>query len=248
MTNANWAWGSTLTSPAGVIAELDEIGALAPRAETIDVTHLASTGGYREFVSGLRDGGEITLRGNFYPGDAPQMAMKTYFDDGVARAFTITLPAAMAATITFSGIVTGLEVGPFPVAGKVALAGTIKVTGKPAINVTASNNITVLTGTEETGPAVLDFVPNFLATVYDYSVKLTDSLSDWIKLEATFALGVGTITCLGASQNIISVGDGGPVESGPIWIGAANSLTDVVVSIKEPNLMPTVYTIHVARP
>lgn len=34
-------------------------------AETVDVTHQKSTSLYREFLPGLRDGGEVTLTGNF---------------------------------------------------------------------------------------------------------------------------------------------------------------------------------------
>lgn len=243
MTNANWAYGSTLTCPAGVIAEIDEIGAFAPSADTIDVTTLVSTGGYREFIGGLRDGGEITLRGNFYPGNAGQIAMKTYLDDGVARAYTLTMPVAMGATVTFNGIVTGMEAGPFPADGKVAFGSTIKITGVPAINVTASVNITALTGVEQNLGAALDFVPNFLAATYLYNTQGLNTASNWIQITATFAAGVGTVTCLGVTQTILTT-----VQSGQIVIGLANTLTDVVITIKETNKMPTVYTVHVSRP
>lgn len=243
MSNANWAFGSILTSPAGVIAEIDEIGVFAPRAETIDVTTHGSASGYREFIGGLRDGGELTLKGNFYPGNAPQIAMKTYLDDGEVRAFTVTMPAAMGATITLDGIVTGLDIGPFPVDGKVVFGGTIKITGKPLVNVAASNNLSAMAGIEETGAAALDFVPNFAAGIYVYSTALINTASTWVKVTVTFAAGIGTVECLGVTQSLVST-----VQSGAILIGAADSTTVVTITIKETNKVAKVYTIHVPRP
>ena len=47
------------------IAEINSITGPNKSRDTIDVTSLDSTGGYREFIGGFRDGGSVTLPMNF---------------------------------------------------------------------------------------------------------------------------------------------------------------------------------------
>ena len=54
--------GSTGTT--GIIGNLTNISGPGITADTIDVTSHDSTGGYRQFIAGLIDGGEISLEGN----------------------------------------------------------------------------------------------------------------------------------------------------------------------------------------
>ena len=243
MSDANWAYGTILNNGVNDIAEISNITAPVPTADTMDVTTHDSVGGYKEFLVGLKDGGELTLEGNFYPGDAGQIGLVDDFNASQLRSYTLTFPAAMGSTMTFDGYVIRAPEIAAPVDGPVSFKATIKVSGAVAVNVTASNNITVLTGTEETLAAALDFIPDFAAATYEYGVDGLDTASTYILLTATFAAGVGTVTCLGVSQNIVTT-----VESGAIVIGAADSITDVVISIKETNKAATVYTIHVTRP
>ena len=49
------------------VAELTEIGGMELSADTIEVTTLDSTDGYREFMQGLKDAGEVSLSGYFNP-------------------------------------------------------------------------------------------------------------------------------------------------------------------------------------
>ena len=48
------------------ISEVTSISAPNLTADTIDVTTHGSTGRYREFIQGLRDGGEITIEGFYH--------------------------------------------------------------------------------------------------------------------------------------------------------------------------------------
>ena len=47
------------------IAEINSISGPNMSRDTIDVTSLDSTGGYREFIGGFRDGGTVQLAMNF---------------------------------------------------------------------------------------------------------------------------------------------------------------------------------------
>ena len=49
------------------VARLSSIGGLELSADTIDVTTLESDGGYREFIAGFKDAGEVALEGYFVP-------------------------------------------------------------------------------------------------------------------------------------------------------------------------------------
>jgi len=46
------------------IGDINSIGGPSSSRETIDVTTLGSTGGYREFIGSLRDGGDLSLSMN----------------------------------------------------------------------------------------------------------------------------------------------------------------------------------------
>jgi hypothetical protein len=53
--------GTVFKRGAVAIAEITSISGPNLTRGTIDVTNLDSTNGYREFIAGFRDGGEVTL-------------------------------------------------------------------------------------------------------------------------------------------------------------------------------------------
>ena len=244
MSNATWAYGTILSRLGVPIAEIRTLTAPVPTADTIDVMSHDSAGGYDEFLIGIRHGGECTAEGFFYPGDPGQIALINDFNSGTIRAYTLTFPAAMASTMTFNGYVTTApEIGA-PVDGAVSFKATIKVSGQVTVNVTASNNITVLTGTEETAVAALDFIPNFAAATRSYSCDGIDTASTWVKLISTFAAGVCTVWVGGVLVATLT----STVESGAIAIGAANTMTPITIRVKETNKVAVEYVINVPRP
>ncbi len=243
MTNAAFAFGSTLQWNSQAVAELTNVGTPTEKADTIDVTSHGSADGFREFLAGLRDGGEIAIEGNFYPGDTNgQIALHTDFQAGTSRAAIVTFPTAMACTWTATCIATAFQAGPAPVDGKVPFTATLKITGKPVLAVTASANITALSGIEQQAGAALTFVPAFAAGTYAYNVAV-NTASTWVKLTITQATAVITTTCLGITSTQVTT-----VQSGAIAIGAADSLTDLTITVKDANKMPKTYTLHISRP
>ena len=52
------------------VGRLSSVGEIAPEAEELDVTTLDSAGGYREFIQGYRDSGELEVSGFHDGGDA----------------------------------------------------------------------------------------------------------------------------------------------------------------------------------
>lgn len=112
------------------IGEVTNISGPTMSRDTYDVTSLASTGGYREFITGLRDPGTLTFTMWFNRSDYE--AMKTMFESETIRDFEIVLPDTENTTLEFSGYVTELplEVPEGPVSCNVS----IKISGQVTVN------------------------------------------------------------------------------------------------------------------
>lgn len=138
---ATRALGTTLkkgTTTPVTIGGLTAINGIEITAETIDVTTLASSGGYREFIGGFKDGGEVAIEGYFDPATASNQAdLQNDLDDGLVDDYTIDFPTTPVAKWGFKGVVTGFKVGDAQLDGTIAFATTIKVSGKPTLTITA---------------------------------------------------------------------------------------------------------------
>ena len=63
---AHRALGTKFKAGEQEVGGLTSIGGLELSAETIDSTTLDSEGGFRTFVAGFKDGGEVPLEGYLY--------------------------------------------------------------------------------------------------------------------------------------------------------------------------------------
>ncbi|HUV56283.1 MAG TPA: phage tail tube protein [Dehalococcoidales bacterium] len=134
MTEAVSGFGTLLSWNGEDLAELTSISGPTESMDTIDVTSHGSASGFREFVAGLHDGGEISFEGNFIKGDSDgQIAMHTDFQTGQVRAWIIKMPGyASAPGVAGNGYITAFSIN-YPFDDKISLSGTIKVTGKPVL-------------------------------------------------------------------------------------------------------------------
>lgn len=115
------------------VAGLTEIGGLQLSADTVDVTTLDSDGGYREFIGGFKDAGEVSLSGYFdNTVGKGQAEIYAAFESGSVTDFVIRFPESLNAKWSFKGIVTGFETG-VTLEDPVSFAATIKVSGKPIL-------------------------------------------------------------------------------------------------------------------
>jgi predicted secreted protein len=122
------ALGTAITFNAQTVGSISSISEVAPDSDELDVTTLDSTGGYREFLQGFKDGGECTLTGFYDSGDAGQAAIITGYGTGDIDATVITLPAA-AGTVSFNSYVKSYAIGAAEVDGAVGFSGTLRITG-----------------------------------------------------------------------------------------------------------------------
>ena len=119
-----WSSGSSLWV---AIAEITSISGPGMSRETIEVTALDTTGGYREFIGGLREGGDVTLSMNF--SRATYEAMKDDFEDDDNQSYAIVLPDDDRTTLEFEGLVMEVPLG-IETGDKISADVTIKVSGQ----------------------------------------------------------------------------------------------------------------------
>lgn len=136
------ALGTSILINSNAIAGLTSINGVALTAETLDATTLTSTGGYREFKGGFKDGGEVSLGGYFEPGDTDgQVALYNAFEAGNVIPFSVIYP--QGASWGFNGVVTGFSTSA-DLEDLIGFEATIKVSGKPSLNFSASAGLTAL--------------------------------------------------------------------------------------------------------
>ena len=113
------------------LAEISSISGPSMTRDFIDVTSLDSTGGYREFIAGFRDGGTVNLTMNFTA--ESYYLMKADFEDDEVKQYEIVLPDDDNTSFEFEGLVTELPLE-VPADDKVTANVTIKVAGKVVVN------------------------------------------------------------------------------------------------------------------
>jgi predicted secreted protein len=124
------------------LAEVNSISGPSMTRDFIDVTSLDSTGGYREFIAGFRDGGTVNLNMNFTR--TTYDLMKEDFEDDVAKFYEIVLQDKdengdlINTSFEFEGLVTELPLE-IPTDDKVTANVTIKVNGEVTVNSGASS-------------------------------------------------------------------------------------------------------------
>lgn len=117
------------------IAEVSNIGGPNLSLDPIDVTHHSSTAGWKEFVGGLLDGGEVSFEINYDPVGATHDASTGLIADMVARTmrnFQLVFPDTGNTTWSFAALVTAFEPSE-PVDDKLAASITLKLSGQPTL-------------------------------------------------------------------------------------------------------------------
>lgn len=126
--------GTTLTKTKSgselvdlVIANLTSIGEIGIESEEIDVTDLDSPG-YKEFIAGLKDAGELALSG-FTKSETNVEALLDLADSQSMEEWTIEFPNG--STWVFDGFVKSFKEGESTPDGARTFTGSIRISGKP---------------------------------------------------------------------------------------------------------------------
>lgn len=129
--------GTVLKKGTTAIAELTSIDGISVSADTIETTTLDTVGGYRTFLNGLKDAGEVSISGHFVY--ASHNSMMADFESGATNSYTIEFPdkATTSGTKwTFSAIVTAFSTSA-DLEDLIGFEATLKVSGKPTLSAPA---------------------------------------------------------------------------------------------------------------
>jgi hypothetical protein len=228
------AFGTTLSRDGNNIAELTNIEGPSLSATWKEVTTHDSADGYREFVQATREGGSVTIEGNFYPGDTTgQAGLITDLAQGTVQSFLITFPSATGATWAFSGVVGSLQTLA-PHDGKMGFKATLKISGKPVFGMSASAGLTTPFFSISDSATI---TPSAAGGVYTYVANVATGVSS---VTVTPTATAGTITVNGET-----VTSGQPSSS--ITLGAAGSVTEITIVVTESGKSPKTYDVRLAR-
>lgn len=117
------------------VAEVTDIKGPKLALNTYESTSHDSTDGWREYVPGLLEAGEVGIDLSFIPTNATQGYSTGLIKDQVNRTkrnFKVVFPDVGGTTWSFSGYVTGFEVNA-PVDDLLTASVTIQITGKPTL-------------------------------------------------------------------------------------------------------------------
>lgn len=235
--------GTTFSRAGNLIAEIVGIKPPSMTGETKDVTTMDSSGYFREFIGGLRDGGEASLILKFYPGDADgQYGLYEDYVNNEIQTFVITLPDSIA-TFTFPGNVTGYNAD-VPLDDAMGLEVKIKICGQPSLGVTASTGWSAF--------ALRDSTDSADATALSVSPAVSGSETKYI---ATFTTNTEVLPKVTAASHTIMVYvdsslleelTSGSVGSETISFSAGES-KEIVIIAWEENKQPYAYKVMTVR-
>lgn len=119
------------------IANVSDLSGPSRAREAIEVTAHDSPNQYREFVKGLKDGGEVTVTVNYDPAAVTHTALDADFEEDDLRDYQIiVLPGEDDEhTWGFSGLITAIG-DEFPVDDRMEREVTFKISGKPTLTAT----------------------------------------------------------------------------------------------------------------
>ncbi|GAA3301300.1 phage tail tube protein [Streptomyces cinereospinus] len=121
--------GATPAETFTPIANVTDITPPGIERETLDVTAHDSEDAWREFIGGLKDGGEVEIELNYDPREHDSLVSD--FGDKNPRNYKVVWPDSLGEW-AFKAILTNFE-PEAPHDDKLAASATFKVSGKPTI-------------------------------------------------------------------------------------------------------------------
>lgn len=110
-----------------VIGRLKAISEIKADSEAVDVTCLDAENGYRQYIQGLKDMGEVTLEGFHEADEAGQRMLRTLYEAGAAVPFTVTF--SDESQVQFTAFVKSHALGSAQVDGAVGFTAVLRLTG-----------------------------------------------------------------------------------------------------------------------
>ncbi|MGW0942901.1 phage tail tube protein [Streptomyces sp. NPDC002623] len=119
------------------IASVEDLSGPSRSRNMIDVSAHDSPDNYREFVKGMKDGGEVTATINYRPGETTHQDLDADFEEDELRDYQLVmLPGDDDEhTWNFSAGISNIS-DEFPLDDKMGREVTFKISGKPTLTAT----------------------------------------------------------------------------------------------------------------
>ena len=121
------ALGTTIKFKTLPIGGLTSIGEVTPESEELDATTLDSSDGYREYIQGFKDSGELSLTGYLKKTDDGQIGLRTGYGNGGIEDVEIEYPDETK--VQFKAYVKSYSMGAADVDGIVGFGATLRISG-----------------------------------------------------------------------------------------------------------------------
>ena len=121
------SFGVAVSVATNDIGGLEDVSIPEVEVADIDITTHDSSGGYREFVGGLKDGGTVTLSGKYNISDAGQTYLRTAANQG-GDAVAVVVTFSDDSTCSFNAVVKGYGVTN-PLDESVMFSSSLKISG-----------------------------------------------------------------------------------------------------------------------
>ena len=157
----------------------------SPSVDIVDVTTMDSSGGYKEILPGMLDGGEVSCETLFNADDALQLGLYADLAAKTLQTFEI-LPESESWSWTFTAYVTKIDQD-MKMDGAIANVVSLKVSGVPVLATSASAGISALTVRDQTDSGdctAANYIPNWAIGTYIYGITYTTATSFRIKATA----------------------------------------------------------------
>ncbi len=130
MSEAQKSMGTTLTKTSGslVVAGLTSIGEIGIESDEIETTTLDSEDGFREFVAGLKDGGEVAIAG-FVKTEASYEALLALSNTQTVESWEVEFESG--AKWFLRAFVKMMKEAENAVDGVRGFTGSLRITGRP---------------------------------------------------------------------------------------------------------------------
>lgn len=121
------------------VGGLKSISGIEVSADDVEVTDMGNTDGYREYLPGFKDGGEVSVSGYMDGEDDGQDRMYALLESGDVVDCKIVFPDKIGKTWSFKAGVTKFATSA-DVDDAIAFEATLKVSGKPTLAATAAGS------------------------------------------------------------------------------------------------------------
>lgn len=117
------------------VGALSSISGIDASADEVEVTDMGNTDGYREYLPGFKDGGEVSVSGYMDGEDEGQARLYELMESGDVVDCKIQFPAKIGKTWSFKAGVTKFTTSA-DVDDAITFEATLKVSGKPTLAAT----------------------------------------------------------------------------------------------------------------